>query len=92
MHDRTSLRLVQAAFLQPSRKPTRALVHRSPPCPCCHCTRLNTQLVTQKPRRNFKDELEDRTSPDQEAEGIKCTIKSGNPTAAAAKPTGRKMM
>ena len=44
-------------------------------------------------RRNFKDELEDRTTPDQESEGITCTVKTGPvPTAVpAAAKTGRRM-
>jgi hypothetical protein len=28
-------------------------------------------------RNEFKDELEDRTSPDQEAEAFTCTLKAG---------------
>jgi hypothetical protein len=42
-------------------------------------------------RGNFKDELEDRTTPDQESEGITCTIRTGA-VPAASKPAGRKML
>jgi hypothetical protein len=55
-----------------------------------------TLLFVSLCRRNFKDELEDRTTPDQESEGITCTIRNGAvPMAAAAaapRPYGRKMM
>jgi hypothetical protein len=44
-----------------------------------------------KNQSNFKDELEDRTTPDQESEGITCTIRSGA-VPAATKPAGRKML
>lgn len=40
-------------------------------------------------RKEFKDELEDRTTPDQESEGIVCTVKVGKPVAKVA---GRRMM
>lgn len=45
-----------------------------------------------KYKAEFKDELEDRTSPDQENEGITCTLKSGPPPTAAKATTGRRMM
>ena len=36
-------------------------------------------------RKEFKDELEDRTMPDHEAEAITCTLRAGSP------PMGRRM-
>jgi hypothetical protein len=35
------------------------------------------------------DELEDRTTPDQEAEKIECKLRPGNPPPSSA---GRRMM
>jgi hypothetical protein len=47
----------------------------------------------QSGQRNFKDELEDRTTPDQEAEKITCTVKSGKvPTSTPKTTSGRRLM
>jgi hypothetical protein len=42
-------------------------------------------------QRNFKDELEDRTTPDHEAEGIKCTVKTGAVPTAIPAAAGRRL-